>query len=190
MKFSTTTRRAIKITVISIAIIWAVYIFTLINSFSSIMIDVRMYGIIPRTLMGLIGIPLSPFIHASLPHIIGNTFALAVSMFLVYSLYPRKADELTFTVIILGGALVWLAARSGVHIGASGVIFGYAGFLIVAGFTGRRIVPFLTSIAIVLFYGGSLLSGLMPSQMVSWEGHLLGAVSGINYAWFTRKSNS
>ncbi|MBN2722896.1 MAG: rhomboid family intramembrane serine protease [Deltaproteobacteria bacterium] len=189
MKFEYRIGYAVKVTGITVAILWGVFFLDIINQNANFMRDIKSFGILPRQIPGLIGVLVAPFIHGNLFHLVGNSVLLALSMFLVFLLYPRKAWELSFTVVFIGGLLVWLVARKGLHIGASGVIFGYIGFLVAAGLTGKRIVPFLLSLIILFLYGGTLLTGLMPTEGISWEGHLAGALSGMNYAWFTRKKN-
>ncbi len=145
------------------------------------------YGIIPRTQRGLIGIVTSPFLHANLRHIVSNTVPLAVLLFVLYSFYPKKAMSVLLICVLLGGALVWLLGRNANHIGASGLIYGLAAFLIVNGFTEQKFVPLLISIAVVIIYGG-LFWGLFPSYRtyISWEGHLFGALAGISAVYLLK----
>jgi membrane associated rhomboid family serine protease len=82
--------------------------------------------------------------------------------------------------VILGGLGTWLLARSAVHLGASGLVFGYAGFLLVAGFVERSIKGIAVAVAVGLLYGGMVLQGITPvSSYVSWESHLFGLVAGV-----------
>ena len=138
------------------------------------------FGIIPRTQRGLIGILTSPFLHANLRHLMSNTLPLLIMLFVLYSFYPKKAMNVIIISVILGGTLVWLLGRNANHIGASGLIYGLAAFLIVNGFTEQKFVPLLISIGVIVIYGG-LFWGLFPSYRtyISWEGHLFGAIAGI-----------
>ena len=94
-----------------------------------------------------------------------------------------------FTVLA-GGILVWIFARKANHIGASGLIYGLAAFLIVNGFLEKKFVPIIVSIAVAFVYGG-LIRGIFPSlrSHISWEGHLFGAVSGVLIAFLLKKTN-
>ena len=136
-------------------------------------------GIRPRDPSWLWGIPLAPFLHGGLRHLIANTAPLLILGGLV--LLRRRLDYVLVTVIVAlaGGFGVWLfAPRNTVHLGASGVAFGYLGYLIARTWFERS----LTSLAIALvagfLYSGALF-GVLPGQRgVSWEGHLFGLVAG------------
>src|SRR4029077_1770963 len=82
-------------------------------------------------------------------------------------------------IALAGGLLLWLFGRSAVHIGASGLIYGLAGFMIVAGITHRRLLEVVGAVAVAVFYGSSLFWGVLPFQPgISWDGHLAGALGG------------
>lgn len=138
------------------------------------------FGIVPRTQQGLIGIITSPFLHANIRHLVSNTLPIAVLLWVLFSFYPTKAISVIVISVLLGGTLVWIFGRSANHIGASGLIYGLAAFLIVNGFTEQKFVPLLISIAVAVIYGG-LFWGLFPSYRtyISWEAHLFGAVAGV-----------
>jgi membrane associated rhomboid family serine protease len=92
---------------------------------------------------------------------------------------------------VLGGVLLWLFGRGhALHIGASGLVFGLAVFLIVSGLREQRIIPLFISVLVAFVYGGTLLGGILPWQSgVSWDGHLLGGIAGALVAWLlVRKS--
>ncbi|CAA6809145.1 MAG: Rhomboid family intramembrane serine protease, partial [uncultured Thiotrichaceae bacterium] len=97
-----------------------------------------------------------------------------------------NSRTIVVVIALLGGILLWLFGRgSSLHIGASGLVFGLAVFLIVSGFLERRTVPVIVALVVVFMYGSSLLSGIMPFQKgVSWDGHLFGGVAGAIAAWF------
>ena len=136
-------------------------------------------GIRPRDTAWLWGIALAPFLHGGMPHLLANTAPLLILGGLV--LLRRRVDYVLVTVIValVGGFGVWLfAPRNTVHLGASGVAFGYLGYLIARTWFERS----LTSLAIALvagfLYSGALL-GVLPGQRgVSWEGHLFGLLAG------------
>lgn len=142
------------------------------------------FGIRPRDVDHLIGIVLSPFLHQGFPHLIANTGALLLLGILV-AVSTRHLWIVTIGVILLGGAAVWLVGEPGtVHIGASGLVYGYAGFLAVYGFVVRRWWAVLVGVLVILTYG-SMVWGVLPLQMgVSWQAHLFGAVAGVVLAVF------
>lgn len=150
------------------------------------------WGIVPRTLTGLVGIPLAPFLHANLGHLIGNTVPLTILLVLLAGSRTRTWETVA-EITLLGGLLLWLLGRSGsqnnpnVHLGASGLVYGLIAFLIVAGFREKRPVPLLVAILVGFLYGTTLLTGVLPSieSHVSWDGHLLSAIAGGALAYFT-----
>lgn len=144
-------------------------------------------GIIPRTLKGLIGIITSPFLHGSFKHIISNTAPLIVLLFILNHFYPQKALSVILFTIIAGGLLVWLFGRNANHIGASGLIYGVAAFLIANGFIEQKFTPLLISVVVTVLYGG-LIWGIFPSlqSYISWESHLFGAVTGVLISFFLK----
>ncbi|MGK0414042.1 MAG: membrane associated rhomboid family serine protease [Polaribacter sp.] len=160
---------------ITITILLLYFIFII-----SLLIPITQFGIIPRSLKGLIGIITSPFLHANFSHLVANTFPLITLLFVLYSFYPKKAFSVIVISILLAGALVWLFGRSANHIGASGLIYALVGFLIANGFSEQKLVPLLISIGIAIIYS-SFFFGIFPSlhhPYISWEGHLFGAISG------------
>jgi membrane associated rhomboid family serine protease len=141
-------------------------------------------GIVPRTAKGLVGIIASPFLHANLLHLISNTIPLLVLSLLLVIFYEKEAPAVIGFVVIVGGGLVWVLGRPANHIGASGLIYGLAAFLIVYGIIKKNIVSIILSVLVALIYGSSMLSGLMPVwRFVSWESHLFGAAAGVLAAY-------
>jgi membrane associated rhomboid family serine protease len=144
------------------------------------------FGILPRTKTGLIGIAASPFLHANLYHIVSNTVTLFFLSLTLWSFYPRIASRVIILSIIIGGSLVWVFARQSVHIGASGLIYSIAAFLVAMGLFHRSFRSLLIAIFIAFFYGG-LIWGVFPSNpRISWEGHLFGGIAGIVLAYSYR----
>ena len=173
-----------------IGVIWGVFLVSLFVP------SLDGYGVVPRTLGGLIGIPAAPFLHANLHHILSNTFPLLILLTLLAGSKARSW-EIVVDVILLGGLLLWLCGRSvihdrpAVHIGASGLICGLIAFLILSGFLERRLLPLAVAIVVGFVYGGTLIFGVLPQlgSDISWDGHLCGAVAGglVAYA-LTRQS--
>ncbi len=138
------------------------------------------FGIHPRQLFGLVGIPLCPFLHGGLGHLMANTFSFLALGWLV--MWRRTGDFAIVTSygILIGGLGIWIFGKTGsVHVGASGVIFSYLGFLLFRGYYERRFSSILFSLFIGFLYSG-MLWGILPGRPgVSWEGHLFGFIGGV-----------
>ncbi|WP_158975009.1 rhomboid family intramembrane serine protease [Cellulophaga sp. L1A9] len=172
----------IKNSIIFVLFIYIVYGISLFTPIAN-------FGIVPRTVNGLIGIITSPFLHGGISHLISNTAPLIILLTTLNYFYPKKATSVVLFTIIVGGILVWIFARNGNHIGASGLIYGLVAFLIVNGFLEKKFIPILVSIAVTLVYWG-LIWGIFPSleSYISWEGHLFGAISGVLIAFILTKN--
>lgn len=137
------------------------------------------YGIRPRSIPGLAGIFLSPLLHASPGHLLLNTVPLALLGFLVILRGVGSFLGVTLFIALVGGGAVWIFGSSGQHVGASGLVFGYFGFLIARGWYGRDLVSILIAIVVLILYG-SLIWGVLPLRpYVSWESHLFGLLAGV-----------
>lgn len=137
------------------------------------------WGIVPRTMWGLVGIPLSPFLHGSVVHLLLNTLPLTLLGGLVMMQGKARFLEVSLCITMLGGAGVWLFGRAASHVGASGLIFGYFGYLVARGWYRRDLYALSAAALTVLFYGG-MLWGIVPTRLgVSWEAHLFGLLAGI-----------
>lgn len=136
------------------------------------------YGIRPRDPSHLVGIVLSPFLHLGFGHLLANSISL-LALGSMLALSTRHLWLVTVGVIVLGGAGVWLfAGPNTVHIGASGVVYGYAAFLAVYGFVARRLGSAAVGVLVIVVYG-SMVWGVLPlREGVSWQGHLFGALAG------------
>lgn len=136
-------------------------------------------GIQPRVLIGLRGILFMPFLHSDFEHVLANTIPFMILGWLV--MVRRTVDFVLVTVVVVlvCGLGVWLTGPAGtVHIGASGLIFGYFGFLLVRSYFERSIFSILMAILVVFLYGG-LVWGVLPGQNgVSWQAHLFGLIGG------------
>lgn len=157
------------------AVMWAVEVIDLAAG------DLDAYGIQPRDGGdGLFGIVLAPFLHGDFGHLIGNTVPFVVlGAVIALSGFVRVA-AVTAIVAVGGGLGTWLVGPSDtVHIGASGVVFGYATYLIARAFYTRRMLHLATGLVVLGLFGTTLLFGLVPTPGVSWQGHLFGALSGV-----------
>jgi len=146
------------------------------------------YGIMPRTIDGLKGILLSPFIHGSFSHLLSNSLPFFLLFTTLVYFYSKIYGRVLITIYILTGLGVWLIARPAFHIGASGVIYGFAGFLIFSGLFRREFKSILIAVIILILYGG-LIWGVFPGKYgISWESHLAGGISGLISAYAFRKA--
>lgn len=139
------------------------------------------FGIIPRTERGLWGIIVAPFLHGNVAHLAANSASLLVLGWLVLAFAGRRTFWKVSAAAALGAGLTaWtLGAPGTVHIGASGVIFGYLGYLMLSGWFARRVMPVLVSLGVTALWGGMVL-GVLPGQMgISWQAHLGGFVGGV-----------
>jgi len=137
------------------------------------------WGIHPRTVRGLAGIVLSPFLHDGIGHVLVNTVPFLILGWLVILYGNRAFLKTSLFIILVGGAGTWLLGRSAYHVGASGLIFGYFGFLVARGWYERSLVSIGIAFITISLYGG-ILWGLLPiTAHVSWEGHLFGLLAGI-----------
>lgn len=146
------------------------------------------YGIIPRNPIGLRGIFFAPFLHGSFVHLLGNTFPFLILGWLIMLREIRDFWVVSLVAAGVGGAGTWLVGAPGVHIGASGVIFGYLGYLLLRGYFERSVFAIALSLGVGTLFG-SLLWGLLPMQAgISWEGHLFGFIGGAIAAKLLAKS--
>jgi membrane associated rhomboid family serine protease len=143
-------------------------------------------GIVPRELFGLGGIACSPFLHGNANHLFFNSIPLffLLNLMLAYGWHPFVV--FTVNIALIGGLLTWFLGRNAIHVGASGVIMGYMGFLMMQAIHQRTAYTLILG-AIALYYCGSILLSLLPSDAkTSWEGHVFGFVAGlaVGYGWF------
>lgn len=138
------------------------------------------FGIIPLNPMGLIGVFTAPLLHGSLNHLISNTIPLLFLGTVLFVFYERIGGIIFFRAYFWTNIMVWLFGRQEAsHIGASGVVYGLAFFLIFFGIFRRDFVSMLISITVILLYGGVIYGVLPTDPRVSWESHFSGALVGI-----------
>jgi len=138
------------------------------------------YGIQPHEADGLIGIATAPFLHGGFGHLIGNTVPFVVMGVLIALSGAARVLMVILIVALVSGLGTWLVAPENTnHIGASGVVFGFATFLIARGFYNRSLMEIAVGVVIVALFGVSLLGGLAPQEGISWQGHLFGAIGGV-----------
>jgi membrane associated rhomboid family serine protease len=144
------------------------------------------WGLRPRSVRGLAGIPMMPMLHGGFGHLFANTLPLIILLCLL----AGSRDNLwriVFAIITISGLLLWVFGRDAIHIGASALIFGLIAFLIASGIIERRFISLGISFLVGLMYMGTVLTGLMPrfGREVSWDGHLFGMIAGALVAYLT-----
>ncbi len=170
---SRTIREEIHAVLLFVGAIWLVFFISLAVP------AIDQFGVIPRRIIGLVGVVAMPFLHGNFQHLISNTIPLVVLLTLL-SGSRGNSWQIVLEVTLLGGLLLWIFGREADHIGASGLISGLTAFLIVSGLLEQRIVPLLIAVVVGIFYGGSLIAGVIPrfGSDISWDGHLCGAIAG------------
>jgi len=145
--------------------------------------DLGFLGVYPRTVQGLLGVLAMPLIHGSVYHISGNTFPVLILGSMLYYFYPRYASRVFLQSYFFTNLLVWIFGRQAIHIGASGLIFSLASFLIFYGFFKKDFKSVILSGIVIAIYGSMFLQIIPANPIVSWESHLLGAVVGVTNAF-------
>jgi membrane associated rhomboid family serine protease len=145
------------------------------------------WGILPRQASGLIGIPFAPFLHGGLWHAASNTLPLLILGSLMLIGGRARFWAMTTGIVLLGGFFVWLFARSALHVGASGLVFGYFGALLARVYFERSLLSIVIACATMILYGG-MFWGILPLRSyISFEGHLFGLIAGIVMAWLSHR---
>jgi membrane associated rhomboid family serine protease len=131
------------------------------------------------------GIVAAPFLHASFDHLIGNTIPFLVLGAAIALNGLVRILATTAIIAVVAGLGTWLIGpEHSVHIGASGIVFGYAAYLIARGIFTRNLLQLALGAVVVVIYSSTLLSALIPTPGVSWQSHLFGAIGGVLAAWF------
>ena len=163
-----------------VALMWLIEV---VNTLDSNRLDND--GIYPRNVDHLWGIFTAPFLHVSFAHLIGNTVPFVFMGVIIALRGAGRLALVTLIVIVIGGLGTWLVAPShSVTVGASGVVFGYASYLLTRGVFDRSALELMTGVVVAVVWGGALLASLVPHQQVSWQGHVCGAIAGVLAAWW------
>lgn len=166
---------AALVAAVFVAVLWAVEI---VDVMASHRLDG--WGIRPRDGEGLLGILAAPLLHGGWGHLGANTVPALVLGFLTLATGVVRGLLATAIIWLGGGLAVWLVAGgSSVHIGASGLIFGWIAYLAVQGFVDRKPWEIVIGVGVLVVYGGALWGVLPGTPGVSWQGHLFGAVAGV-----------
>ncbi len=170
---------------ILVLIMWAVRIIQTVGGY-----DLSFLGIYPLKWQGLPGIITTPFIHSGFSHLISNSVPLIILGSALFYFYREIAFRILVLIWIFTGFWVWIGGREAYHIGASGVVYGLAAFILVSGIL-RRHTGLMAMALVVVFLYGSLIWGIFPEffpeRNISWEAHLYGLVAGVSLAFYYRK---
>jgi membrane associated rhomboid family serine protease len=178
-----TQREGLRLLVSIVAVMWVLEV---INTIDSNGLDGD--GIYARNIGRLWGILTAPFIHASFAHLISNTIPFLFMGAIIALRGAARLALVTAIVIVIGGIGTWLISPAGVStIGASGVVFGYATYLLARGFFNRSLLELLAGLIVGAVWGAALIASLVPQQHVSWQGHLCGAIAGVIAAYLLRR---
>jgi membrane associated rhomboid family serine protease len=140
-------------------------------------------AVVPRQASGIVGIFTAPFVHANAAHLAANLPPFLALGTLVVRRAGQQFVEIAVTIALAQGILLWTLGRRAAHLGMSGVIFGFFGYLIALGWFTRTMPDLLVAGGVLLFYG-SMLAGIAPARAgTSWEGHLFGLIEGFARAW-------
>jgi membrane associated rhomboid family serine protease len=136
------------------------------------------FALVPRTLGGLPGLLLSPWLHGSWFHLIGNLLPFAMLSAIVLRDGTSRYLTVSAVVIVLGGLLVWCFGRRSIHVGASGWVFGLWAYILASAWYRRSLDNLIAALFVAVFHGGMVL-GFLPRHGVSFEFHLAGSLAGI-----------
>jgi len=168
----------IAIPLLAVLSIWTVYWFEI-----RFQVNFNDYGIYPRTLKGLRGIVLSPFLHASVEHLYNNTIPLAILTASLIYFYRSISFKVLLGGIIISGFITWLIGRPSYHIGASGLIYVLVSFIFFKGIISKHYRLVALSLIVVFIYGSTLWYIFPVKDGISWEGHLGGFITGLFLAF-------
>lgn len=173
----------LQIPIVTIAAIWAAFLLNFLLPGDALL----GFGLRPRTISGAWGIVAMPFLHAGWGHLISNTVPLLVLTTLLAA--TGKGWWTMGGIVLLNGMLLWLFGRGDrIHVGASGLVYGLALFLVCRGMVERKAVLIVVSIVVLVLYGTVLLSGVIPTAGgVSWDGHFFGGLAGALMAFRLRR---
>ncbi|GGF65459.1 rhomboid family intramembrane serine protease [Alteromonas lipolytica] len=146
------------------------------------------FGIRPRVPESLPGILLAPFLHANLTHFASNFLPLLLFVWLSMQWGKTTFVKSTLLIWLGAGLCVWLFGRNAMHIGASGIVYGYLGFIILGGFYSKKLHLLIISVVIAVLYGGMIFGVLPLQRFVSFEYHLFGFLMGLLSAHLWAKS--
>ena len=177
-------KKFIAAPLIFIAVIVVAYLLNVITPF-----DLNQYGIRPRSISGLFGIPLVVFLHGDFGHLFNNSVPLLILGMLLRSYGLNYFIKTTISLTLLSGLLTWIFSPSDLLVGASGLVFAYFSYLITKAMINKTAFTILIAAVVILVYGGLIFSLGHFQEGVSWTGHICGFASGIILALYGPKKS-
>lgn len=167
-----------------VGFIWVIHIVQVVSGFNLVQL-----GVSPRDIDGLPGILTGPMIHGSWEHLFYNSVSFLILGAIMFWFYPTIALVSIFWMYLLSGLGIWIFGEpNSFHIGASGVVYGMVSFVFWSGIFRRNVKSVVLALIVLVLYAG-FFEGIIPGKEgISWEGHLMGGISGILIAWLYRKS--
>lgn len=176
-------RKAFFVMVGVLVVIWAIQIVNWADGYRLS----QDYGIVPRHIGSLPYILTAPFLHFSWTHIEGNSGPLFIFGFLAAYRGIGRFAGVTLIVVLTSGLAAWFFEAPGsVGAGASGVVFGYFGYIMVRGLFDRHGIDVLIGAVMALCFAYQF-SVLVPQQGIGWQAHVGGLVGGIIAGWLLRE---
>lgn len=172
--------------IMMVAIVSVMWLIEIIDYFGHAGLD--RYGILAHDPDGLPGILFAPFLHAGFGHLTANSAPLLILGFLAAVRGIGRFCAASLVIVLVSGVGVWLTSMPGtLTVGASGLVFGYFGYVVARGFFDRRVLDIVIGVIVAVLYY-SILWGVLPTQPgVSWQGHLFGLIGGVLAAWLLRR---
>jgi membrane associated rhomboid family serine protease len=187
--FERRTRRSVEGLELLAVLVVAMWVVEVVNALDANQLDTA-GGLYARNVDHLWAIFTSPFLHASFGHLLGNTIPFVFMGAIIALRGAARLALVTLIVIVVGGLGTWLLSPAGTDtVGASGIVFGYAGYLLTRGLFDRSFGELLTGAVVGVLWGAVLIASLIPHGHVSWEGHLTGALGGVIAAWLLARKD-
>jgi membrane associated rhomboid family serine protease len=164
----------IGLSLLILGVFWGIHFINLLLGYR-----LNRLGIYPRHLLGLPGIITSPFLHGDFNHLFFNSIPLLVliNLLLLYGL--ANFISVTLMIVILSGGAIWLLGRKGFHVGASSLIMGYWGYLLVNAYENPSVVTAVLAVVCLYYFGGLIINLFHAEEGASWEGHVFGFLAGV-----------
>ena len=169
--------------ILFVLIIWITFWFDM-----KFNLNLKSYGIYPRSIKGLIGVLFSPFVHSSLEHLVNNSIPLFILSSFIFFFYKKLSWRIITLGILFSGIFTWIIGRNSFHIGASGLIYVLMSFILFKGIFSKNFNLMALSLVVVFIYG-SLVWYIFPlKQNMSWDGHLSGFLIGFLFALYFKQN--
>lgn len=176
-QFNVVINNSKQYAILILQIIAGIWIFNIINWATGSILNIL--GTVPRSRRGVLGIFFSWLIHGNFNHLFFNSIPLFTLSLILISFNNISFYNASILIILLEGTTVWLLARKGNHIGASGLVAGYFGFALIFAYQSATVVGIFLGFILIYYFGGILLSFFPTEAKTSWEAHLFGFLSGI-----------